>query len=101
MFDTKAIKSHLRSTVGSICILITTTTAIGCAAAAVGAGAAGGIAYSDRGAKGDMKGKVTSVNQKAETALREMGIKITGNESKNSGGEKDLTGNAHHQRYLF
>ena len=65
----------------------------GCAAAAVGAaGAAGGIAFTDRGAQGDVKGDVEQVNQRANQALKSMGIQITGNEMKSSGKEQSLSG---------
>ncbi len=67
----------------------------GCAAAAVGAaGAAGGIAYTDRGAQGDVKGDVEQVNQRATHALKSMGIQITGSELKNSGREQSISGKA-------
>jgi len=66
----------------------------GCAAAAIGAGvgAAGGIAYTERGAQGDVKGDVRAVNQRAQSALREMGIKITGTQMKEAGKEQELQG---------
>jgi uncharacterized protein (DUF2147 family) len=67
----------------------------GCAAAAVGAaGAVGGVAYTDRGAEGDVKGNVEQVNRQATQALKSMGIQITGSELKNSGREQSISGKA-------
>jgi hypothetical protein len=67
--------------------------AFGCAAAAVGtAGAVGGIVYTDRGAKGDVKGDVRQVNQHAKAAFKQMGIRVTGSEMKESGKEQNLSG---------
>lgn len=64
----------------------------GCAAATVGAGAAAGIAYTDRGAKGDVKGNVQQVNEQAKDALKQMGIQLTGSEMKEAGKEQSLSG---------
>jgi uncharacterized protein (DUF849 family) len=64
----------------------------GCAAAAIGAGAAGGIAYTERGAKGTAKGDVAAVTEKSRQALQNMGVQVTGSEIKNSGAQASLTG---------
>lgn len=65
----------------------------GCATAAVGAaGAAGGIAYTDRGAKGEIKGNTADVNQAAQSALKEMNIKLVGSEVKEGGREREIQG---------
>ena len=64
----------------------------GCAAAALGGGAAGGIAFTERGARGDVKGDVGRVQSQAKQALQEMNIQVTGNASQNSGKEQSLDG---------
>jgi hypothetical protein len=77
-----------------LCASLTVASVLsGCAAAVLGgAGAAGGIAYTDRGAKGEVKGNVDQVNQAAQSALQSMNIQVTGNEMKNSGQERTLAG---------
>ncbi len=65
----------------------------GCAAAVVGAaGAVGGIAYSDRGAKGELKGDTSKVNQEAQKVFKDMGIKQTATSTESSGQERTLDG---------
>lgn len=65
----------------------------GCAAAVVGAaGVVGGVAYTDRGAKGDIRGNVAQVNEAAKEALQDMKIRVTGSEMAKSGKEKSLEG---------
>ncbi len=67
----------------------------GCAAAPFGAASAvGGVAYTDRGAEGDVKGDVEQVNRQATQALKSMGIQITGSELKSSGREQSISGKA-------
>jgi hypothetical protein len=85
--------SNRRQSIGVLLQVIFSLSLAGCAAAAVGAaGVVGGIEYTDRGAKGDVKGSVQQVNQQAKTALKEMHIHVTGNEMKGSGKEQDLSG---------
>jgi hypothetical protein len=68
----------------------------GCAAVAVGAaagvGAAGAIAYSERGAKGDVKGDVDQVKRQTEATFAQMGIHPTASATKKSGAEQELQG---------
>jgi hypothetical protein len=65
----------------------------GCAAAALSAaGAVGGVAYTDRGAEGEIKGDLDQVNLRASQTLKNMGIQITGNEMKGSGKEQSISG---------
>ncbi len=65
----------------------------GCAAAAVGAGAAiGAVAYSDRGAKSDVKDSVSHVDERTAKIFREKGIHQTGSEVAKSGDERTLKG---------
>ena len=65
----------------------------GCAAAAVGAaGAAGGIAYTDRGAKGDLKGDPSQINQNAKKVFQDMNIHVTDTSSSKAGKERSLEG---------
>jgi|GEM_PF-3290733 len=65
-----------------------------CAAAVVGAGAggAGAIAYTERGAKGQIKGDPQEVRRKTEAAFRDLGIRTTESTSKKSGAEQELSG---------
>ena len=65
----------------------------GCAAlVGAGAGAAGGIAYTQRGVKGEVKGEVSQVRKDAEAVFKDLGIRRTGSEMKRSGEEQRLTG---------
>ena len=51
----------------------------GCAALiGAGAGAAGGIAYTQRGVKGEVKGGVNEVRRDTEAVFRDLGIRRTG-----------------------
>ena len=65
---------------------------MGCAVAALGGGAAGGVAYSDRGAQADVKGNVNQVAKNTQEVFQKMGIQSTGTQMKNSGSERDLDG---------
>ncbi len=92
----KKLKIHDFRPLAFLSLMLSTaalSTLSGCAAAAIGAGgAAGGIAFTERGAKGDVKGPVSQVNERAKEALQEMQIQVTGNSSQNSGKEQSLDG---------
>ncbi|MBS2027351.1 MAG: hypothetical protein JST54_05545 [Deltaproteobacteria bacterium] len=55
-------------------------------------GAVGAIAYTDRGAKGDVQGTPDDVRRNTEAVFRRMGIATTGYEMKNGGVERNLKG---------
>lgn len=55
----------------------------GCLAAAAGAGAAGAIAYDNRGAQSMVKGKVSDVAADARIVLTEMEIALDGDDGTN------------------
>jgi hypothetical protein len=82
----------------SILILLTAASlsggVFGCAAAAVGAGAgtAGAVAYTDRGAKGEVKGNLGDIDDHTRSTFKQMGIALTGSAMRYSGDEQDLTG---------
>lgn len=65
----------------------------GCAAlVGAGAGGAGAIAFTERGAQGDVKGDVREVSQRAEAVFAQMGIQPTESKVKDSGKEQELSG---------
>ncbi len=67
--------------------------ASGClTAAAAGAGTIAGIEYTDRGAKGDLKGSVEEVAHHADTVFRDSGIRTTETKSEKGGTERVLGG---------
>ena len=55
-------------------------------------GAVGAIAYTDRGAKGEVQGSPDDVRRNTEAVFRRMGIATTGYEMKNGGAERNLQG---------
>ncbi len=68
-------------------------SASGClTAAAAGAGTVAGIKYTDRGAKGDVKGSVDQVAQRAANAFQEMGIVTTETKVEDGGTTRVLGG---------
>jgi hypothetical protein len=67
----------------------------GCATAVgAGAGAATAIAYSDRGAKGEIQGDVERTRKTTELVFKEMGIHLTDTAMKDQGREQELKGNS-------
>jgi hypothetical protein len=69
------------------------TTMTGCAAAvATGAGAAGAIYLTSRGAKAEVKGTPDAVEPAARAAMSEKNIVITGEKSEKSGAHRELEG---------
>jgi hypothetical protein len=66
----------------------------GCAAAVIGAGAggAGMAAYTERGAKADLKGNVASLRSHTEEAFREKGLKVYEKTTRNGGTEEVIRG---------
>jgi hypothetical protein len=64
----------------------------GCLAVAAGAGAAGAIAYNDRGAKSLVRGNVSAIAADARAVLTAMEITVDG-EAGMTGGENNATVN--------
>jgi hypothetical protein len=66
--------------------------AAGCAAAAVGAGAAAGIHLTSQGAEGVASEPVASVSNRTRTVLESEGIRVTGTENEEGGTEMEFRG---------
>jgi hypothetical protein len=64
----------------------------GCFLVAAGAGAAGAIAYTNRGATSVVAGSVDQVFDRAASAFQQAGISETGRSTENSGRERKLIG---------
>ena len=64
----------------------------GCFLVAAGAGAAGAIAYTNRGATSVVAGNVDQVFARAVAAFQQAGITETGRSTENSGGQRKLIG---------
>ncbi|MEO7963272.1 MAG: DUF3568 family protein [Gemmatimonadaceae bacterium] len=64
----------------------------GCFLIAAGAGAAGAIAYTNRGATSDVAGTVDDVFGRAVSAFRGAGISETGRSSEDNGTKRKLVG---------
>ena len=64
----------------------------GCFLVAAGAGAAGAIAYTNRGATSVVAGTVDQVFDRAAKAFQQAGISETGRSTENSGRERKLIG---------
>ncbi|HEV2148627.1 MAG TPA: DUF3568 family protein [Longimicrobiaceae bacterium] len=63
-----------------------------CLAAAAGAGAAGAIAWTQRGASSTVAGSVGQVYERTQAVFAEMGITQTGQSSDSQGAERSLRG---------
>lgn len=68
------------------------TAAGGCFLVAAGAGAAGAIAYTNRGATSVVAGTVDQVFDRAGAAFQQAGIDETGRSTENSGTQRKLIG---------
>ena len=64
----------------------------GCFLVAAGAGAAGAVAYTNRGATSVVAGTVDQVFDRAVAAFQQAGITETGRATENSGGQRKLIG---------
>lgn len=94
-------KSSNRAPIPAACFALlalawlSTSGGLGCAAApvsaAVGSGS-GAVAYTDRGAKGDVQASVGDVDDRARDTFKEMGIALTDSAMRDSGNEQDLNG---------
>lgn len=69
-----------------------TLTSSGCFLVAAGAGAGAAIAYTQRGASGQVPGSVDDVFGKAASAFSQLGITETGRSTRDSGNSRTLVG---------
>ena len=81
-----------RRLVLSALIAASTVTAGGCFLVAAGAGAAGAIAYTNRGATSVVAGTVDQVFDRAAAAFQQTGITETGRATENTGRQRKLIG---------
>lgn len=72
--------------------LLGTSALGGCFLLAAGAGAAGAIAYTNRGASSSIAGSVDATFNRATAAFSAMGITETGRSTDDSGATRRLTG---------
>lgn len=64
----------------------------GCLAVAAGAGAAGAIAWTNRGASSTVASPIDQVYARSTSAFQQSGVTQTGQSTKESGAERTLTG---------
>jgi Protein of unknown function (DUF3568) len=76
----------------TLCMAMLVLSAPACAAALVGAGAAGAVAWTDRGAESTVNGTVTQNWDRATAVFQQMGITQTGQKSEDNGTERTLMG---------
>jgi len=80
-----------RSTI-AVALAAATLTSSGCFLVAAGAGAGAAIAYTQRGASGQVPGTVDAVFGKATSAFSQLGITETGRSTGDSGNTRTLVG---------
>ena len=76
----------------SLLLAASPLAASGCFLVAAGAGAAGAIAYTNRGATSVVPGTVDQVFDRAVAAFQQAGITETGRSTENSGAQRKLVG---------
>ena len=76
----------------SLVLAASTLAAGGCFLVAAGAGAAGAVAYTNRGATSVVAGTVDQVFDRSAAAFQQAGITETGRTTENSGQERKLIG---------
>lgn len=76
----------------SLLLATTTLAAGGCFIVAAGAGAAGAIAYTNRGATSVVAGSVDQVFDRAGAAFQQAGVTETGRSTEDSGRQRKLVG---------
>ena len=81
-----------RRLVVSLVLAVSPLVASGCFLVAAGAGAAGAIAYTNRGATSVVAGTVDQVFNRAVVAFQQAGITETGRSTENSGKLRKLIG---------
>jgi uncharacterized protein DUF3568 len=83
---------HLRTLALRLAIAVSPLVAGGCFLVAAGAGAAGAIAYTNRGATSDVAGSVDQVFDRTVAAFQQAGISETGRSTANNGEQRKLIG---------
>jgi len=83
---------HLRTIALRLALAASPLVAGGCFLVAAGAGAAGAIAYTNRGATSDVSGTVDQVFDRTVAAFQQAGISETGRSTENNGEERKLIG---------
>ena len=76
----------------SLILVLSTLAAGGCFLVAAGAGAAGAIAYTNRGATSVVAGSVDQVFDRAGASFQQAGITETGRTTEDSGRQRKLIG---------
>jgi hypothetical protein len=83
---------HLRTLALRLALVASPLIAGGCFLVAAGAGAAGAIAYTTRGATSNVAGTVDQVFERTVAAFKQAGITETGRSTANNGEERKLVG---------
>jgi len=83
---------HLRKLALRLAIVALPLASGGCFLVAAGAGAAGAIAYTNRGATSNVAGTVDQVFDRTVAAFQQAGITETGRSTENNGEERKLIG---------
>jgi hypothetical protein len=83
---------HLRTLALRLILAASPFVAGGCFLVAAGAGAAGAIAYTNRGATSNVPGTVDQVFDRTTTAFKAAGVAETGRSTANNGEQRKLVG---------
>jgi hypothetical protein len=83
---------HLRTLALRLALVASPLIAGGCFLVAAGAGAAGAIAYTTRGATSNVAGTVDQVFERTVAAFKQAGTTETGRSTANNGEERKLVG---------
>ena len=83
---------HLRMLALRVVLAASPFVAGGCFLVAAGAGAAGAIAYTNRGATSNVPGTVDQVFDRTTTAFKAAGVAETGRSTANNGEQRKLVG---------
>ena len=83
---------HLRTLALRFVLAASPFVAGGCFLVAAGAGAAGAIAYTNRGATSNVPGTVDQVFDRTATAFQAAGVAETGRSTANNGEQRKLVG---------
>jgi len=83
---------HLRMLALRLVLVASPFVAGGCFLVAAGAGAAGAIAYTNRGATSNVPGTVDQVFDRTATAFQAAGVAETGRSTANNGEQRKLVG---------
>lgn len=83
---------HLRTLALRVVLAASPFVAGGCFLVAAGAGAAGAVAYTNRGATSNVPGTVDQVFARTSTAFQAAGVAETGRSTANNGEQRKLVG---------